>query len=84
MLVYNTGRLLELDGGQLYLNTIVWREEWVILFVLIIYIHGLDGNARQQKVLRRLKFLFYVASLGCVAKYRQSVGCEKVIDNSAA
>jgi hypothetical protein len=72
MLVYNASRLLELDGGKFYVNTIVWREEWAILFVLLLYIHGLDRNPHQPKVMRGLKFLFCIASLGCVARYRAS------------
>lgn len=80
MLVYNVSRLLELDGGTFFLNTNVWKEEWAILFVLLLYIHGLDQNPHQAKVMRGLKFLFCIASLGCVAKYRASTS----FDNSGA
>ncbi|HIA54783.1 MAG TPA: hypothetical protein EYN91_22315 [Candidatus Melainabacteria bacterium] len=74
LLAGNLSKLLELEHGQLYLNLVIVKEQFFILFVLVFFIGRMDETEYRSKVLFWLKFFLYIFAAGGIARYRNKVG----------
>ena len=69
LLFRNVGNLFGIDGHQLFIDLTVVREQILILFLLIIFIHRMPETAYRLKVLRWLKFFLFVFTAGSIANF---------------
>lgn len=75
LLVWNFGKLVELENGCALLNLNIVKEECFILFVLIYFIGSMSQTEYRRKTLKWLKVLLFVFTCGAIARHnRDKVG----------
>lgn len=71
LLFHNIGKLIEIDEHQVLINLAIVREQILILFLLIFFIHKMPETSYRLKVLRWLKFFLFVFSAGGIARAKE-------------
>lgn len=71
LLFHNVGKLIGVEEHQVFIDLVVVREQFVILFALVLFIHKIPETAYRLKVLRWLKFFLFVCAGGGIARVRE-------------
>lgn len=72
LLFHNVGKLIGIDGHQVFIDLTIVREQILILLILVHFIHKMPETAYRLKVLRWLKFFLFVFSAGSIANARRN------------
>lgn len=70
LLVHNVGHLIVFDEKRLFINLAVVREQFLILFLLVYFIHKMPETVYRRTVSRWLMFFLFVFALGGIANKR--------------